>query len=95
MDKIFSVLRKTLINKFRILQVYGNLRDMAQASEARDNIVYDSTGQAYIPSSQRPDGSWRKPIRVKEGYIPQDEVSIYKSRGKREAEVMPKLPAGI
>ena len=60
----------------------------------RDNIVYDSSGQPYIPGSQRPDGSWRKPIRVKEGYIPPDEMPVYQSRAKREAAEMPKLPAG-
>ena len=47
---------------------------------ARSGVLKSSTGDAYIPSSTRPDGSKRKEIRVRPGYIPPEDVETYKNQ---------------
>ena len=46
-----------------------------------DGTVVNEKGERVIPGSRRPDGTYRKDIRVKAGYVPQDEQPTYQSRG--------------
>ena len=65
---------------------------MADDIEEKDNV---NAGETWIPASRRPDGSWRKARRVKEGYVPPDEVAKYESKGKQWLNSVPSLPPGV
>lgn len=54
-------------------------------------------GERILAPTRRPDGTLRKPIRIRAGYVPQDEVAIYKSKGallKKEMESLETVPPG-
>ncbi|CAK9151200.1 unnamed protein product [Ilex paraguariensis] len=54
-------------------------------------------GERILAPTRRPDGTLRKPIRIRAGYVPQDEVAIYQSKGalwKKEMAASQDVPPG-
>ncbi|KAF0686373.1 Aste57867_21817 [Aphanomyces stellatus] len=50
-------------------------------------------GNVVIPPTTRADGSVRKEIRVRAGYVPQDEQPVYRPRGLRQQAAQALRPA--
>ncbi|EEY64701.1 uncharacterized protein PITG_16131 [Phytophthora infestans T30-4] len=48
--------------------------------------VRTADGVVVVPASRRADGSTRKSIRIRQGYVPQDEVPKYKTVAQREVK---------
>lgn len=55
--------------------------DAATDSEQRRLLSIPKEGERVIAPTRRPDGTLRKEIRIRAGYVPQEEVAIYQSKG--------------
>lgn len=61
----------------------GGGRGGAAAEQLPLGAVRTEDGQVVIPASTRADGSTRKAIRIRQGYVPQDEIAAYKTPAQR------------
>ncbi|GFP87112.1 partner of y14 and mago [Phtheirospermum japonicum] len=53
--------------------------------------------ERILPPTRRPDGTLRKPVRIRPGYQPQDEVAVYQSKGaiwRKEMSATQEVPPG-
>lgn len=57
----------------------GEAEDVTQATAELGKTLKE--GERLLGPTRRPDGTLRKPIRIRAGYVPQDEVAVYKSKG--------------
>lgn len=70
-----------------------------QQSTATNRLLTKSKeeekGERILGPTRRPDGTLRKPIRIRAGYTPQEEVAIYQSKGVLLKKAQPSVPPGF
>ncbi|GAU43300.1 hypothetical protein TSUD_389990 [Trifolium subterraneum] len=50
---------------------------MSSSDRGEDQV---KQGERILAPTRRPDGTLRKPVRIRAGYVPQDEVAIYQPK---------------
>ncbi|CAN6307210.1 unnamed protein product [Urochloa humidicola] len=63
-------------------------------ADQRRLLSIPKEGERIIAPTRRPDGTLRKPIRIRAGYVPQEEVAIYQSKGALMRKSGPDVPPG-
>ncbi|GKV24226.1 hypothetical protein SLEP1_g33861 [Rubroshorea leprosula] len=69
----------------------GGDEQLKRLAELSKNL---KEGERILAPTRRPDGTLRKPIKIRAGYTPQEEVAIYQSKGalwrkEMESQVVP------
>lgn len=54
--------------------------DDDQELKARERSKTLKEGERILAPTRRPDGTLRKPVRIRAGYVPQEEVAIYQPK---------------
>ncbi|OEL21310.1 hypothetical protein BAE44_0017671 [Dichanthelium oligosanthes] len=62
--------------------------------DQRRLLTIPKEGERIIAPTRRPDGTLRKAIRIRAGYVPQEEVAIYQSKGAQMRKSGPDVPPG-
>ncbi|BFI25697.1 partner of Y14 and mago [Marchantia polymorpha subsp. ruderalis] len=58
------------------------------------SVDVQKEGERILAATRRPDGTLRKPVRIRAGYTPQDEVAIYQSKAALMKQGKPVVPPG-